>query len=78
MIRSAKINDAKTICDIYNYYVTDTIITFEESPVGIEEMESRIVEVTTELPWLVFEKINVLLAIHMHPVGRVDVLIDTQ
>ena len=56
MIRPVKTSDAKGICDIYNYYVTDTIITFEESPVGIEEMESRIVEVTTELPWLVFEK----------------------
>ena len=56
MIRSAKINDAKTICDIYNYYVTDTIITFEESPVCVEEMEARIAEVTKELPWLVFEE----------------------
>jgi phosphinothricin acetyltransferase len=49
-------NDAKIICDIYNYYVKDTIITFEESPIGVEEMKSRIVEVTKELPWIVFEE----------------------
>lgn len=56
MIRSVKISDAEEICRIYNYYVTESIITFEDSPVGVEEMASRIVETTTELPWLVFEK----------------------
>ena len=56
MIRPVKISDAKEICNIYNHYVTQSIITFEESCVSVDEMESRITEVTTELPWLVYEE----------------------
>lgn len=56
MIRPVTISDAEAICRIYNYYVTESIITFEESPVGVDEMESRIADVTKELPWLVFEE----------------------
>ena len=55
MIRQIEIKDTKDICDIYNHYVTQTIITFEESPVNTIEMESRISEIVSELPWLVFE-----------------------
>ena len=56
MIRPVTISDAEAICRIYNYYVTETIITFEEIPVGVDEMASRIAEITRELPWLVFEE----------------------
>jgi phosphinothricin acetyltransferase len=55
MIRQIEIKDIKDICDIYNHYVTQTLITFEESPVDVVEMESRISEIVSELPWLVFE-----------------------
>ncbi len=56
MIRSAIVSDAKAICDIYNHYVQNTIITFEEKPVSVAEMQNRIVEVTDSLPWLVLEE----------------------
>ena len=56
MIRSATVNDAGIICDIYNHYVKNTIITFEEIPVSPEEMQSRILEGTKSLPWLVAEE----------------------
>lgn len=56
MIRSAIVSDAKAICDIYNHYVHNTIITFEEEPVSVAEMQNRIVEVTDSLPWLVLEE----------------------
>lgn len=56
MIRPVQMNDASEICDIYNHYVTQTIITFEEAPVSINEMESRISDISSELPWLVFEE----------------------
>ena len=56
MIRDILTQDAPQICKIYNYYVLNTIITFEEEPVAEEEMRSRIESITTKLPWIVFEK----------------------
>lgn len=56
MIRSAGPADAAAICAIYNPYVLNTIITFEEQAVSITEMENRILEVVRDLPWLVAEE----------------------
>jgi phosphinothricin acetyltransferase len=56
MIRPARIRDAKSICGIYNYYVNHTVITFEEIPVSIGEMESRIKGVVSKYPWIVWEE----------------------
>ncbi|MBI9105231.1 MAG: hypothetical protein JEZ04_00715 [Spirochaetales bacterium] len=39
MIRIADKDDVKQICDIYNYYVENTIITLEEIAVSSKEME---------------------------------------
>ncbi len=51
------LGDAAAIARIYNYYVTDTIVTFEEEPVGEHEIVDRIVEVQSAgLPWLVAEQ----------------------
>jgi len=55
MIRRVKQSDAQQICNIYNYYVANTIITFEEAPVTEQEMQKRIAEISVEFPWLVFE-----------------------
>jgi phosphinothricin acetyltransferase len=55
MIRAATANDAARIGDIYNHYVAHTVITFEEEPIGVAEMRSRITAVTATLPWLVAE-----------------------
>lgn len=55
MIRMATRSDAKAICAIYNHYVTDTIVTFEESPVDVDEMSRRIDATTAAWPWLVAE-----------------------
>ena len=55
MIRAVKIEDAKDICEIYNYYVKNTIITFEEKPVQQSEMKNRIAQTTKALPWLVYD-----------------------
>jgi L-amino acid N-acyltransferase YncA len=55
MIRPATIADAAAICAIYNYYVLETTITFEEVAVTLSEMESRIGETLVSLPWLVRE-----------------------
>ncbi len=55
MLRTIKIQDAREISEIYNYYILNSVITFEESPVSIEEMGQRIASITSELPWLVYE-----------------------
>lgn len=54
MIRPASTDDAPAITGIYNYYVEHSNVTFEEKPVSIDEMESRIRDVTHNYPWLVF------------------------
>ena len=56
MIRSALVSDAKTICDIYNHYVQNTKITFNEKPISVTEMQKHIRDVTESLPWLVAEE----------------------
>jgi len=58
MIRPVKLSDAESICNIYNEYVTNTRISFEERPVTVEEMENRIKKITEQYPWLVYEESN--------------------
>jgi L-amino acid N-acyltransferase YncA len=55
MIRTATTADAAAIADIYNHYVRETIITFEETPVSTDEMARRIADIGARHPWLVFE-----------------------
>lgn len=61
MIRNATIKDAHQIAEIYNHYVESSIITFEETPLKIHEVEKWIKEIIQKLPWFVFEKDGKLL-----------------
>jgi len=55
-VRSAAAGDAEQIARIYNYYVRNSVITFEEEAVAAETMAVRIAEVQgASLPWLVAE-----------------------
>lgn len=57
MIRDATTKDAQGIADIYNHYIANSIITFEEEEVTQEEMAQRIEETHSDkLPYLVLEK----------------------
>ena len=56
MIREVKKQDARAIADIYNYYITDTIVTFEEEVVQGGEMSNRIENISSKFPWIVYEK----------------------
>lgn len=53
MLCNVRPEDASSICEIYNHYVSQTAITFEESPVAPDEMQRRILEATRDLPWFV-------------------------
>jgi L-amino acid N-acyltransferase YncA len=55
-IRPATPDDAGPIAAIYNHYITNTIVTFEETPIDGAEMAARMHDVTSAgLPWLVTE-----------------------
>lgn len=56
MIRPAVTADAEAIARIYNHYVTNTVVTFEEDPVTSDEIAARIREVqSANLPWFLAE-----------------------
>ncbi len=63
MIRPVTIHDAARIAEIYNYYITDTIITFEEEVVDASEYVSRIEAlIDRKFPWLVWESSDGVVA----------------
>jgi phosphinothricin acetyltransferase len=54
IIRPVAAADAEAIARIYNYYILNTVITFEEDPISAEDMAVRIAETQgLSLPWLV-------------------------
>ena len=56
MIRSATAKDASAICDIYNYYIDNSVISFEYEKVSVEAMQQRIETTTANFTWLVYEE----------------------
>ena len=58
MIRDALDSDAKSISEIYNYYIANTYITFEMEPVTPEEIKSRIEKYRQLGPYFVYEENN--------------------
>lgn len=56
MIRYVTSCDAQRICDIYNYYVLNTAVTFETEAVGADDMGSRIANISDKYPYYVYEE----------------------
>lgn len=55
MIRAATADDADAIAEIYNYYIVETVITFEEEPLDGAVMAERIQQsIAAGFPWLVW------------------------
>ena len=46
------------IADIYNYYIENTIITFEEEAISPDIMAQRILNIMALYPWLVSEELG--------------------
>lgn len=61
MIRNIELRDAGQICDLYNFYVENTVCTFETNRVSIEEMTQRIENITESYPWIVAEEDGLIL-----------------
>jgi L-amino acid N-acyltransferase YncA len=53
IIRPCNANDIAAICTIYNHYIEHTVITFEEIPLTVAQMQERITAYTQLYPWLV-------------------------
>jgi L-amino acid N-acyltransferase YncA len=61
-IREAVSSDAEAIAEIYNHYVRQTIITFEENYVPPTELIKRIQQIQSiRLPWLIAESNDKIL-----------------
>lgn len=62
LIRPASAADGPALARIYNPYILDTVVTFEEEPVSAAEMAERVADVRAlSLPWLVGERDGKLL-----------------
>jgi phosphinothricin acetyltransferase len=60
--RPARANDAEALARIYNYYIRDSIITFEEVEIAAAEMAERVTKVgKLSLPWIVAESEGALV-----------------
>lgn len=57
LIRPARTGDAEPMARLYNHYVAQTVVTFEEEPVAASEIARRLAAVrAASLPWLVAEQ----------------------
>ena len=54
-LRSVTATDAAALCAIYNPYVLETVISFEQAPVTPADMAARIRDYTAQYPWWVAE-----------------------
>lgn len=61
LLRDCTTRDATDVCGIYNHYVEQSTVTFEETRVSPDEMTRRITDVTNRLPWLVWEERGTVL-----------------
>lgn len=56
MIRSVLDKDATSISEIYNYYIEETVVTFETETISARDISARIAKIHSDnLPWLVAE-----------------------
>lgn len=56
MIRDVKIDDAEDIKDIYNYYIVNSAISFEEVEHTTSDSKKKIEQIKSKYPFIVFEE----------------------
>jgi phosphinothricin acetyltransferase len=61
MIRPVKPEDAEALCGIYNYYIENTVITFEEDLLSPADMEKRMEAIRRRYPYFVWEDSGAVL-----------------
>jgi len=55
-VRLIQGDDIPAITSIYNYYVQNTCISFEEAPITQSEMADRVAHISGSFPWVVYEE----------------------
>lgn len=55
MIRKVNVDDAADIVGIYNYYIEETTVSFETTPLTVWQMRERIDEISKSFPYYVYE-----------------------
>jgi len=61
MIRPFKINDTQQLLDIYNYYVLNSVATFDIEPLTFDFFSKKINRINKDYPFIVFEAKNEIL-----------------
>ena len=61
MIRPVNLNDTEELLDIYNYYVLNSIVTFDDEAVSIDTFKDEIARINTDYPFIVFEENSEIL-----------------
>ena len=61
MIRNVQIEDAQELLDIYNYYVVNTVITFDLEALSLDAFKEKIATVSADYPFIVYEENSEIL-----------------
>ncbi len=56
MIRKVQIEDAKQLLEIYNYYVENSIVTFDIEPLSLHGFIEKMVSINEVYPFLIYEE----------------------
>lgn len=48
--------DEKTCAEIYNYYIENTVVTLEETPLSLEEFSDRVKRIKESFPYIVAKR----------------------
>mgnify|MGYP002639605013 CR=1 FL=1 len=61
MIRKVRIEDAQQLVGIYNYYVLNSVVTFDDIPFNAIYFEDKIKTITPQFPFYVYEENDEIL-----------------
>lgn len=61
MIREFQEKDIQQLLDIYNYYVLNSVVTFDDVPLSFEAFSIKVNRINNEFPFLVFEEQDKIL-----------------
>ncbi len=56
MIRAFQKEDTLQLLEIYNYYVLNSIVTFDDVPLSFETFSKKVNSINSEYPFIVFEE----------------------